>query len=97
MKTYAAMTVDRLAQLCVTARLRLILLFRRFQVPLQFFSQAMAHTHYTVGGKCIHHQHIMAECSTLREFDARFLYGNCELFIDICVIGQMLVVYWRGT
>ena len=36
------MTVDCLAQLCVTARLRLILLFRRFQVPLQFVSQAMA-------------------------------------------------------
>ena len=36
------MTVDCLAQLCVTARLRLIVLFRRFQVPLQFFSQAMA-------------------------------------------------------
>ena len=55
------------------------------------------HTHYTVGGKCIHHQHIMDAASTLREFDARFLYGNCELFIDSCVIGQMLVVYWRGT
>ena len=34
--------------------------------------------------------------STLREFDARFLYGNCELFIDSCVIGQMLVVYLIG-
>ena len=55
------------------------------------------HTHYTVGGKCIHHQHIMDAASTLRKFDARFLYGNCELFIDSCVIGQMLVVYWRGT
>ena len=55
------------------------------------------HTHYTVGGKCIHHQHIMDAASTLREFDARFLYGNCELFIDSCVIGQMLVVYWRWT
>ena len=57
----------------------------------------ISHTHYTVGGKCIHHQHIMDAASTLREFDARFLYGNCELFIDSCVIGQMLVVYWRGT
>ena len=28
------------------------------------------HTHYTVGGKCIHHQHSMAAGSTLREFDA---------------------------
>ena len=60
---------------------------------------AIDHTHYTVsvGGKCIHHQQIMAESSTLREFDARFMYGNCELFIDSCVIGQMLVVYWCGT
>ena len=36
-----------------------------------------SHTHYTVGGKCIHHQHIMDAGCTLREFDARFLYGNC--------------------
>ena len=28
------------------------------------------HTHYTVGGKCIHHQHSMAAGGTLREFDA---------------------------
>ena len=28
------------------------------------------HTHYTVGGKCIHHQHIMDAGNTLREFDA---------------------------
>ena len=28
------------------------------------------HTHYTVGGKCIYHQHIMDAGSTLREFDA---------------------------
>ena len=62
-----------------------------------FLGIAISHTHYTVGGKCIHHQHIMDAASTLREFDARFLYGNCELFIDSCVIGQMLVVYWRGT
>ena len=61
------------------------------------FRNTLHHTHYTVGGKCIHHQHIMDAASTLREFDARFLYGNCELFIDSCVIGQMLVVYWRGT
>ena len=56
------------------------------------FDQRHLHTHYTVGGKCIHHQHIMDAASALREFDARFLYGNCELFIDSCVIGQMLVV-----
>ena len=31
---------------------------------------AHIHTHYTVGGKCIHHQHIMDAGSTLREFDA---------------------------
>ena len=55
------------------------------------------HTHYTVGGKCIHHQHIMDAGCTLREFDARFLDGNCELFIDSFVIGQILVVYLRGT
>ena len=36
------MTVDCLAQLCVTARLRFISLFRRFQIPPQFVSQAMA-------------------------------------------------------
>ena len=30
----------------------------------------MYHTHYTVGGKCIHHQHIMDAGNTLREFDA---------------------------
>ena len=29
-----------------------------------------SHTHYTVGGKCIYHQHIMSAGSTLREFDA---------------------------
>ena len=28
------------------------------------------HTHYTVGGKCIHHQHTMDAGNTLREFDA---------------------------
>ena len=65
--------------------------------PCMFDANNQCHTHYTVGGKCIHHQHIMDAASTLREFDARFLYGNCELFIDSCVIGQMLVVYWRGT
>ena len=31
---------------------------------------ARDHTHYTVGGKCIHHQHIMDAGNTLREFDA---------------------------
>ena len=66
----------------------LIALLSLFVQPLHI------HTHYTVGGKCIHHQHIMDTGSTLQEFDARFLYGNCELFIDSCVIGQMLVVYF---
>ena len=49
MITYTAMTVDCIAQLCeiillisVTPRLRFILLFSRFQVPLQICSQAMA-------------------------------------------------------
>ena len=55
------------------------------------------HTHYTVGGKCIYHQHTMDAGCTLREFDARFLDGNCELYIHGCIIGQMLVVYWCGT
>ena len=31
---------------------------------------ASYHTNYTVGGKCIYHQHIMDAGSTLREFGA---------------------------
>ena len=37
------MTVDCLPQLCVTAHLRRILLFSRFQVPLQFFRRSWLH------------------------------------------------------
>ena len=37
------MTVDCLPQLCVTAHLRRILLFSRFQVPLQFFRRPWLH------------------------------------------------------
>ena len=54
----------------------------------------MYHTHSTVVGKCIYHPHSMAAGCTLREFDARFLKENWEIFIDGCVIAQMLVVYW---
>ena len=54
MKTYTAMTVDCLAQLYVTARLRLILLFSRLQVPLHIFAQTMAaySCYLAPGGVC---------------------------------------------
>ena len=50
-----------------------------------------------MGGKCIYHPHTMAAGSTFQEFDARVLKEICELFIDVCVIGYMLVVSWFGT
>ena len=40
------------------------------QMGGQWSLEAYYHTHYTVGGKCIHHQHIMDAGCTLREFDA---------------------------
>ena len=44
------MTVDCLPQLCVTAHLRRILLFSRFQVPLQFFRRPWLHILVNVAG-----------------------------------------------
>ena len=42
------------------------------------------HTHYTVGGKCIYHQHIMDADSTLREFEA----------LKISVMTGYLIIYY---
>ena len=53
-----------------------------------------------MGGKFIYHPHASAASCTLREFDARFLKENWELFIGgigAYVIGQVAVVYWFGT
>ena len=61
------------------------------------FHTTHKYTHYTVGGKWLYHSHTMVASCTLREFDARFLKENWELFVGGRVIGQVLVVYCFGT